>query len=130
MPRMQRSMTVLEVADVVRSAAFWTDTLGFGPGIFFGEPPAFCIVSRDTVSVALDRSREPGRRPHNQYWAVYVYVDDVDATAAELTARGATLLRGPEDQPYGCRDFDVRDPDGHIVCFGQDLDPGPAGPGL
>jgi len=130
MPRMQRSMAVIEVSDVERSAAFWSRALGFTPGAFYGDPPAFCIVAGDTGAVALDRSRASGRRPQNQYWAVYVYVDDVDAMASELASRGTPVLRGPEDQPYGCREIDVKDPDGHIVCFGQDLDPSGAAPGL
>ena len=130
MPRMQRSMPVIEVADVKKSAAFYDEKLSFSPGTFWGDPPAFCIVGRDTVTIALDRSREAGRAPQNQYWAAYVYVDDVDALAEELQAKGVEILRGPEDQPYGCREIDVRDPDGNIIGFGQDLQPSEAGPGL
>lgn len=130
MPKMQRSMAVIEVADVERSATFYNDKLGFSPGPFFGSPPAFCIVGRDTVTIALDRSRANGRAPQNQYWAAYVYVDDVNALAEELRAKGVEILRGPVDQPYGCREIDVKDPDGHIIGFGQDLQPSTAGPGL
>jgi len=39
--------------------------------------------------------------------------------AAELAARGVQFDREPEDQPYGCRDFDIRDPDGHLIGIGQ-----------
>jgi catechol 2,3-dioxygenase-like lactoylglutathione lyase family enzyme len=41
-------------------------------------------------------------------------VDDVDATATELQRRGATLLNGPMDRPWGIRTASFRDPDGHI----------------
>ena len=41
-------------------------------------------------------------------------VDDVDATATELERRGATLLNGPMDRPWGIRTAAFRDPDGHI----------------
>ena len=44
-----------------------------------------------------------------------------DEQIAELTARGATIVRPPEDQVYGCRDFEVRDLDGYVICFGQDI---------
>ncbi len=33
-------------------------------------------------------------------------------------------------RPYGCREFVVDDPDGHIIAFGQVLAPDPLGPGL
>ena len=41
-------------------------------------------------------------------------VDDVDATCAELTAKGVTLLNGPQDRPWGIRTASFQDPDGHI----------------
>ena len=127
---MVRSMSVLEVSDVEKSAAFYRDKLGFKPGRFWGDPPAFCIVGRDTVTIALDQSRNEGRNPRNQYWAIYVYVDDVDAVLAEFNERGTEIVRGPEETVYDCREIDVVDPDGHIVCFAQDLDLQPPGPGL
>ena len=43
-----------------------------------------------------------------------VTVDDVDARCAELVARGATLLNGPIDRPWGIRTATFRDPGGHI----------------
>jgi catechol 2,3-dioxygenase-like lactoylglutathione lyase family enzyme len=41
-------------------------------------------------------------------------VDDVDEMATELRRRGATLLNGPMDRPWGIRTASFRDPDGHI----------------
>jgi catechol 2,3-dioxygenase-like lactoylglutathione lyase family enzyme len=41
-------------------------------------------------------------------------VDDVDATCAELTARGVKLLNGPLDRPWGIRTASFQDPAGHI----------------
>jgi catechol 2,3-dioxygenase-like lactoylglutathione lyase family enzyme len=122
MVKFLESATILEVKDVVVSERFYREKLGFGPGKFFGEPPTFCILCRDTVTVFLDKTRTSSRStPLNQYWALYVYVDDVDALAAELASRGIALEREIENQDYGCRDFDIRDPDGHLIGFGQQL---------
>lgn len=41
-------------------------------------------------------------------------VDDVDAVAAELVARGVELLNGPMDRPWGIRTAAFTDPAGHI----------------
>ena len=41
-------------------------------------------------------------------------VDDVDATCAELAARGVELLNGPLDRPWGVRTASFRDPAGNI----------------
>jgi catechol 2,3-dioxygenase-like lactoylglutathione lyase family enzyme len=122
MPKFLESATTLEVKDVIASEVFYREKLGFRAGHFYGEPPTFCITSRDKVTVFLDKTRtSPRSTPLNQYWALYIYVDDVDAVAAELAARGVAFDRATEDQDYGCRDFDVRDPDGHLIGIGQEL---------
>jgi len=46
-----------------------------------------------------------------------VHVQDVDAHFAAARAAGATILSEPTDQPYGQREYGVRDPDGHSWWF-------------
>ena len=41
-------------------------------------------------------------------------VDDVDAMSEQLVSRGAELLNGPIDRPWGIRTASFRDPAGHI----------------
>ena len=41
-------------------------------------------------------------------------VDDVDAMCEELRGRGAEILSGPIDRPWGIRTASFRDPGGHI----------------
>jgi catechol 2,3-dioxygenase-like lactoylglutathione lyase family enzyme len=48
-----------------------------------------------------------------------VPVDDVDAVATGLVARGVELLRGPEDRPWGPRTASFRDPAGHVWEIAQ-----------
>ena len=43
-----------------------------------------------------------------------ITVDDVDATCAELTARGVELINGPMNRPWGIRTACFADPAGHI----------------
>ena len=128
-PRCLRSSAVLQVGDVVASTQFYESRLGFARGGMWGDPPCFSIVGRDTVTIFLDQARN-GTIPHNQYWAAYIYVDDVDAVHNEFKGRGVEIVRGLEDMPYGCREFDIRDPDGHLIGFGQDLAPSAQGPGF
>ena len=128
--RLTRSAAVLEVSDVVKSVAWYCDVLGFGSHSFWGEPPCFCIVGRASVSIFLDQSRTRRTIPLNQYWAAYVYVDDIDTLYKEYRSKGVDIARELEATEYGCRDFDVRDPDGHIIGFGQVLEPRPDGSSL
>ena len=41
-------------------------------------------------------------------------VADVDSMAAELEGRGAGILNGPMDRPWGIRTASFQDPDGHV----------------
>jgi uncharacterized glyoxalase superfamily protein PhnB len=40
----------------------------------------------------------------------------------EIVGRGAEVSAEPRDQPYGIREFGVRDIDGVGIVFGQDID--------
>lgn len=64
-------MPVLQVVDVARSIAYYTDILGFSSHGAWGDPPGFGIVQRGDVTIALDRARDASV-PLNQYWAAYV----------------------------------------------------------
>ncbi|MEM1277336.1 MAG: VOC family protein [Pseudomonadota bacterium] len=125
-----RSMAVLPCSNVAASVAFYRDQLGFRVDGQWpdGSDPDFAIVGFGTVTIALDG--HGGGVGTRQGWVVYVYLADIDSYAAQLSANGVTIERAPEDAFYGCRDMDVRDPDGNLIAFGQDLMPGPMGPGL
>jgi PhnB protein len=45
--------------------------------------------------------------------SIHVYVEDVDAIYQRALAAGATSQRAPEDQFYGDRNAQIRDPFGH-----------------
>lgn len=127
---MLRSMPVLQVKDVNRSEQFYCEKLGFTSHGAWGNPPDFAVVQRGDVTIALDRSRSDGPIPVNQYWAAYIYVENADILHTQYRDAGVEIARGPENMPYGLRDFDIRDPDGHLLAFGHDLHPAETRPGL
>jgi catechol 2,3-dioxygenase-like lactoylglutathione lyase family enzyme len=49
-------------------------------------------------------------------------VANVDAAAAAATGVGATIVRGPSDEPWGERQVVLHDVDGHVVCLVTPLD--------
>jgi uncharacterized glyoxalase superfamily protein PhnB len=50
---------------------------------------------------------------------VHVYVDDVDRHCERARAAGATIVLEPEDQPWGDRRYQARDPEGHQWHFAE-----------
>ena len=63
----------------------------------------------ELIEPAAIAPRDTGAR-----FQLTIEVDDVDATCAELAARGVTLLNGPIDRPWGVRTASFMDPAGHI----------------
>ena len=61
------------------------------------------------IAPAPVASKESGNR-----YQFTVEVEDVDATCADLSRRGVTLLNRPMDRPWGIRTAAFRDPAGHI----------------
>ncbi len=50
---------------------------------------------------------------------VHFRTDDLDATFEKVRASGAEIVQEPTDQPWGTRDFAVRDPSGNLVRIDQ-----------
>lgn len=64
---------------------------------------------------SLPREPDPYGGPG---FGVYVAVDDPDAMHDRAVAAGAEIVAPLTDQPYGSRDFSVRDPEGNVWNFG------------
>jgi catechol 2,3-dioxygenase-like lactoylglutathione lyase family enzyme len=71
-------------------------------------------AAHELIDPAKVASREAGSR-----FVFSIEVDDVDATCSELAARGAKLLNGPMDRPWGLRTASFKDPGGHIWEIAQ-----------
>jgi uncharacterized glyoxalase superfamily protein PhnB len=50
--------------------------------------------------------------------SLYVAVADVDALHARVAASGVVIAQGLVDRDYGSREFQCRDPEGNLWCFG------------
>jgi len=117
------------VDDVVATANYYRDKLGFAFDRFWGEPASFCMVYRNGVVVMLSQLEQtngamrPNRLadPEGGAWDAYVWVEDADSLFSEFKSKGVKIARDICDQHYGCRDFDVEDCNGYRLCFGQHM---------
>jgi len=114
------------VDDVVTTAAYYRDRLGFQYDRLWGDPPSFCMAHRNGVVIMLAQATAGGlvrpnhlADPQREAWDAYVWVDDADALHEEFTQRGVRIARGICDQEYGNRDFDIEDCNGYRICFGH-----------
>jgi lactoylglutathione lyase len=124
-----RAFPVLYAKDVERVADFYA-RLGFeehfrmpgedGAAGFIGlrrEVAELAVVTEDSPRALA--GVEPGPGPRHE---LFVYVDDVDATLRQLDDAGATVLREPDDMPWGERLAFVRDPEGNVVTLAMPAD--------
>ena len=117
----------LFVEDLERSKLFYQDV--FGLSVFFEDENSAVFRFENTlinllkIPAALDLIKpgvvaSPGAGSRFQFT---IPVDDVDATCAELAARGVELLNGPMNRPWGIRTASFSDPGGHIWEIAQPL---------
>jgi catechol 2,3-dioxygenase-like lactoylglutathione lyase family enzyme len=109
--------TVFVVKDIAKSLGHYRDVLGFAVTFQYGDPTFYVCLCRDEVALHLIAAHRTKRLPGNG--AICIFVRDVDAVHAELAARGANIVKPPQDYDYGMRDFDVLDPDGNQLVFGM-----------
>ena len=50
---------------------------------------------------------------------VHFLTDDLDAAFSKATDAGAEIVSEPADQPWGTRDFALRDPSGNLIRIDQ-----------
>ena len=85
--------------------------------------PVFAIVKRGEVQLFFNQATSPavGRDRAEGACDVYFRVQGVDELAAELGARRAQILDGPEDRVYGQRELVIEDCNGLVLGFGEEL---------
>ena len=120
-PMMIGAATVFVVSDIASSIEYYRSALGFKVTFQYGEPTFYVCLCRDEVALHLLAAHETRQLPGNS--GICVFVKDVDSVHAEFAARGAKVMKPPQDYDYGMRDFDVIDLDGNHLTFGMESRP-------
>ncbi|MFD9950161.1 VOC family protein [Nonomuraea sp. NPDC059023] len=118
-----RAFPVVFARHVNATAQFY-EWLGFQRHFQLPEQgePGYVGLRRDSAEIAVVSAEWP----HERYGAaisdgvrfeMFVYVSDVNTAVGELKQHGGTVLREPEDMPWGERVAYVADPDGNPVAL-------------
>jgi methyltransferase (TIGR00027 family) len=120
-----RSATCLVVPDVGRAVEYYRDVLGFAIELTPADEVQFAIVVRGAATVMLrlvdDGARIVPNEAQGGTWDLFLWVDDVEALHKELQVRGATIVQAPIVRPYRIKEMVVRDLNGYVLAFGQDV---------
>lgn len=113
----------LLVTDFAACYRFYAEVLGLRPqsGATNGPYEKFSPASGSAGIALQDRAMmaevlgELGDAAAGHRSLVVLRVDDLDVYCAQLTARGATLLRGPAPMTDRMRVAHLKDPEGNLV---------------
>ena len=121
--------------DPEASLAFYQDALGFEVRLDVGYEGMRWITvgpegQQDTAIVLFPPNATPGvtddeKRTIAEMMAKGTFAmlllgaKDLDATFQRLQSQDAEIVQEPTDQPYGVRDFGVRDPAGNMIRIQQ-----------
>ncbi|MFM9940561.1 MAG: bleomycin resistance protein [Hyphomicrobiaceae bacterium] len=122
-PRLATAYPQLHVTDIARSVDFYVQTLGFREVYRYGKPPFYALVERDGAGLNLRHVDAPlldqSFVESESLIVASIPTYGIDQLYAEIQAHGAPLAQPMTKQPWGAKDFIVRDPDGNLICFGE-----------
>ncbi len=114
----------LFVTDIKRSCEFFEQKLGFSLVFSYGDPPYYAQVARDAARLNLrcvsGLPIESTIRDHEELLSASMTVataGEIKLLFLEFQNTGATFLQTLKKQPWGARNFIVKDPDGNLLLF-------------
>ncbi len=110
---------VIGVPDLARSASYYRDVLGFK--VSWEELASWRLFIRDACIIMAGEC--PGATPISEIgdhsYIAYIQVQDIDKFHAELTERGAKVIKPLQTEPWEMREFAIETIDGHRMMFGE-----------
>ena len=114
----------LFVADVKKSSELFCEKLGFSHVFSYGDPPYYAQVGRDAARLNLRCVERPAIESTVHDREELLSASLTVATAAEIKllflefqSSGVTFLQKLKKQPWGAKNFVVKDPDGNLLLF-------------
>lgn len=145
-PILDQVTPILAVRDLARTIEWYTKCLGFAVNGTFGDPPVWCSLQRDRALLFFNQppadafpSDWPGNvpakghppfpkpQPGNPTQQIrslhifYIHVVRLVEFRERLIANGLSPTE-PRVTIYGMKEFELRDPDGYWLWFGEDTD--------
>ena len=112
---------VLPVHDVSATVQYYRDVLGFEADFLWGDPPVHGRVMKgdgtygDPVYIHFTRAAAEEIHPSGQ---IRIHVgQDIDGLFETYQARNVDVMARPKSEPWGLREFSIRDSNGHVLCF-------------
>src|SRR5579863_5394812 len=114
----------LFVTDIKRSCEFFAKKLGFSLAFSYGDPPYYAQMARDAARLNFrcveESVIEPTVRDREGLLSVSMTVasaDEIKLLFLEFQSAGVAFQQTLKKQPWGAKNFIVKDPDGNLLLF-------------
>jgi uncharacterized glyoxalase superfamily protein PhnB len=119
----------LFVADIKSSLDFFTQKLGFSIAFTYGEPLFYAQVKRDGARLNLKCVDSPVINPElrdrEELLSAAMTVgtsDEIKQLFLEFQSANVAFFQPLKKQPWGARNFIIKDPDGNLLLFAGPAD--------
>ena len=124
MVQFRKIATQFVVEDVVGTAEYYQNVLGFELLGYFADPPVYAMLARGAVEMHFGEADErPQDVSSTQFRRVgfdaYIWVDDIGKLFEELSARNVEIVEGPVKRIYDCVEVTIKDCNGFQLVFAQ-----------
>ena len=113
----------LVVPDVVQTAEYYRDVLGFSILDYFLDPPVYAMVQRDGFQIHFGKADGETIKTNEQVRKIgtdfIIWVPEIDQFYEELKSRNADIVDGIVTRVYGSREFVIRDCNGFRITVGD-----------
>lgn len=110
---------IFRVSDVLATAEYYRDKLGFTIDFQWENPPSYIVLHRDEIAIHLAESSNVV--PLSPFPALYVFVHDVDHIYEEYASRGVQIVGPISDTDYQMREFMIEDINGTRLMIGKGI---------
>jgi len=121
---------LLAVRNMKETIEFYKNALGFKMGMVFPDAnnPEYADLSKDGMVLMFVPAQNVGIGSGEKLGVgvnMYMEIDgNIDEYYAELKNKGVKIVADIKDEPYGVRDFSIKDIDGYQLTFNRPLQGG------
>jgi catechol 2,3-dioxygenase-like lactoylglutathione lyase family enzyme len=109
-----RDVLGLEVRNDVAKGDFRWITVGAA-----SQPDVAIVLTNYLNGSPADNDAVAGLVAKGALNGVHFHSEDLDASFEQVRAGGAEIVEEPTEQPWGTRDFAIRDPSGNLIRIDQ-----------
>ena len=119
------AVSIVPVKDIKATVDFYADVLGFERRMV-SDDKTFAIVVHGEAAIHFIKTNDAqALQATANNISIYLWVRQIDKLYDNLKPKLDILpkgrVRSPFNQPYGMREFHVKDPDGCLLFFGENI---------